>query len=81
MTGIPLNRFPRIALDGERLTKELEAARQVQELLLPAATTQVPGFVVDGAYTGDQSAIETAETAKTWGQNDDLTVVAVRRTV
>ena len=28
-----------------------------------------------------ESAIETAETAKTWGQNDDLTVVAVRRTV
>ena len=50
MAGILLNRFTRIALRGERLNKELEAARQVQELLLPAASIEVPGFAVESAY-------------------------------
>ena len=50
MTGILLNRFTRVAVVGERLTGELEAARQVQELLLPASSVALDGYAIESRY-------------------------------
>ncbi len=43
-------RFTRSHAAEERLQGDLEAARQVQQLLLPAAPASVPGFHLESAY-------------------------------
>ena len=50
MGGILLARFNRVNRQQQLLTGELEAARQVQEMLVPAAALQVPGFELHSAY-------------------------------
>ena len=50
MGGILLARFNRVARDQQALSGELEAARRVQEFLVPAAGVEVPGFEVGSAY-------------------------------
>ncbi len=50
MGGILLARFTRVARERQTFESELEAARQVQELLVPAASVQVSGFEVESAY-------------------------------
>ena len=50
MVGLLVRRF--LSLQGERqaLAAELEAAKQVQDLLLPASNAATPGFTVESAY-------------------------------
>ena len=43
-------RFARSRRDEERMTGELEAARVVQQILVPQDIPQVPGFVIDAVY-------------------------------
>jgi hypothetical protein len=44
-------RFMRIHRERERASSELAAARSVQELMIPRASPQTPGFHVDTVYT------------------------------
>jgi uncharacterized membrane protein (Fun14 family) len=44
-------RFLRVQRDQERVSNELEAARNVQELLIPQEKLHTPGFEVDSVYT------------------------------
>jgi Stage II sporulation protein E (SpoIIE) len=43
-------RFARSRRDEERMTGELEAARVVQQILVPQEIPQVPGFVIGAVY-------------------------------
>jgi serine phosphatase RsbU (regulator of sigma subunit) len=43
-------RFTRTRRDGARLAAELEAARAVQQVLLPNETPSLPGFRIDSVY-------------------------------
>jgi hypothetical protein len=43
-------RFLRVQRDQERASSELEAARSVQELMIPQQKVQTPGFEVDSVY-------------------------------
>ena len=45
-----IRRFTQARQGEERYAGQLEAARQVQQVLLPEAIAQVPGFVVDCVY-------------------------------
>ena len=40
----------RVRAEGERLRGEMEAARHVQELLVPAQSVHIPGFDIDADY-------------------------------
>jgi hypothetical protein len=44
-------RFLRVQHDQERVSSELEAARSVQELMIPQEKLVTPGFEVDAIYT------------------------------
>ncbi len=44
-------RFLRVQRDQERASSELEAARSVQELMIPHEKISTPGFEVDSIYT------------------------------
>ena len=46
-------RFLRVQREQERVSNELAAARNVQELLIPQQKLQTPGFEVDSVYTPD----------------------------
>jgi len=48
---IIFGRFLRIQRDRERVTSELEAARNVQELMIPREKLATPGFEVESIYT------------------------------
>ena len=50
MVGILVRRLYLLLQEKQTLLAELEAARQIQELLLPAAGTTAPGFVIESAY-------------------------------
>jgi hypothetical protein len=50
MVGILGRRLYLLLQEKQMLASELEAAKQVQDLLLPAADTPTPGFVVESAY-------------------------------
>ena len=50
MVGILARRIYLLLQEKQMLAAELEAAKQVQDLLLPAADTPTPGFVVESAY-------------------------------
>ncbi len=50
MVGILVRRLYVLMQEKQTLVAELEAAKQVQELLLPGAGTTTPGFVVESAY-------------------------------
>jgi hypothetical protein len=43
-------RFARTRRDEERLASELEAAREVQQVLVPADTPAIPGFRIESVY-------------------------------
>ncbi|HUX44988.1 MAG TPA: SpoIIE family protein phosphatase [Terracidiphilus sp.] len=45
-----MRRFSRARKEEERLASELEAARSVQSLLIPAALPATPGFTVENVY-------------------------------
>ncbi len=63
---IIFGRFLRIHREQERVSNELEAARSVQELLIPREKIATPGFEVDSVYTpatevgGDFFHVQTA---------------------
>jgi hypothetical protein len=48
--GILLLRFARSRRDEERLKNELEAARAVQQVLVPEEIPTIPGFAIDAVY-------------------------------
>jgi hypothetical protein len=48
--AVVLYRFIRVARDEERAASELEAARTVQQILIPDRTEQFPGFHVESVY-------------------------------
>ena len=48
---IIFSRFQRIHRERERASSELEAARSVQELMIPQEKIKTPGFEVDSVYT------------------------------
>jgi hypothetical protein len=48
--GILLLRFARSRRDEERLKNELEAARAVQQVLVPEEIPTVPGFAIEAVY-------------------------------
>ncbi len=50
MLGILLNRFARTRRDQDRIASELDAARSVQQLLVPAAAPVIPGLAIATAY-------------------------------
>ena len=50
MVGILARRLYWLHQEKQMLASELEAAKQVQDLLLPDADTPTPGFVVESAY-------------------------------
>jgi sigma-B regulation protein RsbU (phosphoserine phosphatase) len=50
MSIILINRFIRTRREEDRFTAELEAARTVQQLLLPSAVPQTPGFSIESIY-------------------------------
>jgi hypothetical protein len=50
MVGLLVRRFVSLQKEQQALAGELEAARQVQDLLLPAANTNTPGFTVESMY-------------------------------
>lgn len=50
MLAILSNRFMRTRREEQRMAAELEAARSVQSLLVPAAALNTPGFAVESVY-------------------------------
>lgn len=50
IVAILILRFARSRSDEERVTGELEAARQVQQILIPQEIPSVPGFQIDALY-------------------------------
>jgi hypothetical protein len=50
MLAILINRFARTRREEQRLASELEAARGMQSLLIPARAPSTPGFAVEGVY-------------------------------
>ena len=50
MLAILANRFMRTRREEQRMITELEAARSVQSLLVPASAQSTPGFTVDSVY-------------------------------
>lgn len=50
MVGILLRRLYLLMQEKQMLAGELEAAKQVQDLLLPAQRTATPGFALESAY-------------------------------
>lgn len=48
--GVVVLRFARSRHEEEQLNSELEAARTVQQLLIPETAPQVPGFRIESAY-------------------------------
>jgi stage II sporulation SpoE-like protein/beta-galactosidase-like protein len=50
MLAILVRRFTRTARDEERLVGEVEAARTVQQVLIPDEIPEIPGFVVHAVY-------------------------------
>ena len=50
MLAILSNRFMRTRREEQRMVTELEAARSVQSLLVPAAAQNTPGFAVESVY-------------------------------
>src|ERR1700685_4270125 len=47
---VMLLRQRRITIEHTRATAELDAARQIQQNMVPAALPTVPGFALDAAY-------------------------------
>lgn len=54
MSAIVLRGVLQLRKEKQMLESELEAARQVQQLLVPAAGVEVPGFVVESVYVPAQ---------------------------
>ena len=50
MLAILINRFARTRREEQRIVGELEAARGVQSLLIPATPPITPGFLVESVY-------------------------------
>jgi serine phosphatase RsbU (regulator of sigma subunit) len=50
MMAVLLLRFNRASTHGERLAAEMEAARAVQQVLVPEKIAQVEGYAVESAY-------------------------------
>jgi serine phosphatase RsbU (regulator of sigma subunit) len=50
MVAILLLRFNRASTMGERLEAEMEAARTVQQILVPEETPSIPGFSLHSVY-------------------------------
>ncbi len=50
MGGILLGRFARTTEERKMLAGELEAARQVQELLVPSTSAVIPGYEIEAVY-------------------------------
>jgi serine phosphatase RsbU (regulator of sigma subunit) len=50
MLGILIHRFTRTSLEEESHKRELEAARIVQQVLIPEAIPKIPGLVLDAVY-------------------------------
>jgi Stage II sporulation protein E (SpoIIE) len=50
MVAILMLRFNRVSTQGERLAAELEAARIVQQILLPKEIPAIPGFAIQSVY-------------------------------
>ncbi len=50
MLAILSNRFMRSRREEQRMISELEAARSLQSLLVPAVAQQTPGFTVESVY-------------------------------
>ncbi|MGB8480983.1 MAG: SpoIIE family protein phosphatase [Acidobacteriaceae bacterium] len=50
MLAILINRFARTRREEQRLASELEAARGMQSLLVPATPPVTPGFTVESVY-------------------------------
>ncbi|HWG22311.1 MAG TPA: PP2C family protein-serine/threonine phosphatase [Terracidiphilus sp.] len=50
MLAILVNRFTRTRREQERYASEIEAARVVQQVLIPEAIPTVPGFVIENVY-------------------------------
>ena len=50
LAAVMLYRFIRVSKDEELAAAELEAARTVQQLLIPATTPATPGFIVESVY-------------------------------
>jgi phosphoserine phosphatase RsbU/P len=50
MSIIMIDRFIRTRREEDRFTAELEAARTVQQLLLPSAVPDTPGFSIESIY-------------------------------
>jgi Stage II sporulation protein E (SpoIIE) len=48
--GVLILRFARSRRDEERLASELEAARVVQQILVPAENPSIPGFAIEAVY-------------------------------
>jgi len=43
-------RFTRVSREQSRVTAELEAAREIQQRLVPTRVPQIPGYVLEAAY-------------------------------
>jgi len=50
MLAILVNRFARTRREEERYANEIEAARVVQQVLIPEAVPNVPGFAIENVY-------------------------------
>ena len=50
MLGILIHRFTRTSLEEESHKRELEAARIVQQVLIPEAIPSIPGLTLDAVY-------------------------------
>lgn len=50
MLAILVNRFARARREEERYASEIEAARVVQQVLIPEAIPTVPGFAIENVY-------------------------------
>ncbi|MFZ0394862.1 MAG: PP2C family protein-serine/threonine phosphatase [Terracidiphilus sp.] len=50
MLAILINRFARTRREEQRIAGELEAARTVQQVLIPEAIPQVPGYAIESVY-------------------------------
>jgi sigma-B regulation protein RsbU (phosphoserine phosphatase) len=50
MLAILVNRFARTRREEERYANEIEAARVVQQVLIPEAIPAVPGFAIENVY-------------------------------
>ena len=50
MLAILVNRFARTRRDEERYANEIEAARVVQQVLIPEVTPATPGFIIESVY-------------------------------